>query len=99
MVWHNMIGSDGRRASDEHPTPIKTEMVLTSGYVPESRRFESCRGTQRKPVARATPKSRTCGEPAHAALVNVFGRFAADSPLPERQRYLSVLTSSTPPLE
>ena len=39
------------------------------------------------------------GEPAHAALVNVFGRFAADSPLPERQRYLSVLTSSTPPLE
>lgn len=23
------------------------------------------------------------GEPAHAALVNVFGRFAADSPLPE----------------
>jgi hypothetical protein len=44
MVWHNMIGSDGRRASDKHPTPIKTEMVLTSGYVPESRRFESCRG-------------------------------------------------------
>jgi hypothetical protein len=39
------------------------------------------------------------GEPAHAALVKVFGRFAADSPLPERQRYLSVLTSSTPPLE
>ena len=39
------------------------------------------------------------GEPAHAALVNVFGRFAADCPLPERQRYLSLLTSSTPPLK
>jgi hypothetical protein len=39
------------------------------------------------------------GEPARAALVNVFGRFAADSPLPERKRYLSVLTSSTPQLD
>ena len=39
------------------------------------------------------------GEPARAALVNVVGRFAADSPLPERKRYLSVLTSSTPPLD
>jgi len=36
------------------------------------------------------------GEPARAALVNVVGRFAANSPLPERKRYLSVLTSSTP---
>ena len=39
------------------------------------------------------------GEPARAALVNVVGRFAADSPLPERKRYPSVLTSSTPPLD
>jgi hypothetical protein len=30
------------------------------------------------------------GEPARAALDEVAGRFAADSPLPERQRYLSV---------
>jgi len=39
------------------------------------------------------------GQPARAALVNVARRFAADSPLPERQRYLSFLTSSTPPLD
>ena len=35
------------------------------------------------------------GEPARAALVDVAGRFGADSSLPERQRYLSILTSST----
>jgi class 3 adenylate cyclase len=39
------------------------------------------------------------GEPARAALDEVAGRFAADSPLPERQRYLSVLASSKPLLE
>jgi hypothetical protein len=39
------------------------------------------------------------GQPARAALVNVAGRFAADSPRPERKRYLSFLTSSTPPLD
>ncbi len=39
------------------------------------------------------------GEPARAALVNVVGRFAADSPLPERKRSLAVLKSSKPQLE
>ena len=39
------------------------------------------------------------GEPARAALDEVAGRFAADNPLPERQRYLSVLSSSKPQLE
>jgi hypothetical protein len=39
------------------------------------------------------------GEPARAALDEVAGRFAADSPLPERQRYLSVLALSKPQLE
>ena len=39
------------------------------------------------------------GEPARAALDEVAGRFAADNPLPERQRYLSVLASSKPQLE
>jgi hypothetical protein len=37
------------------------------------------------------------GEPARAALDDVAGRFAADSPLPERQRYLSVMASSSKP--
>jgi hypothetical protein len=34
------------------------------------------------------------GEPARAALDDVAGRFGADNPLPEQQRYLSVLASS-----
>jgi hypothetical protein len=39
------------------------------------------------------------GEPARAALDDVVGRFAADNPLLERQRYLSGLASSKPQLE
>jgi len=39
------------------------------------------------------------GEPARAALDEVAGRFAADSPLPERQRYLSLPAASTPQRE
>ncbi|MDT5137869.1 MAG: hypothetical protein QOD58_2131 [Mycobacterium sp.] len=39
------------------------------------------------------------GEPARAALDEVAGRFATDSPLPERKRYLSVLASTKPQLE
>ena len=39
------------------------------------------------------------GEPARAALDEVAGRLAADNPLPERQRYLSVLASAKPQLE
>ena len=39
------------------------------------------------------------GEPARAALDEVAGRFAADSPLPERQRYLSVPAACTPQRE
>jgi hypothetical protein len=39
------------------------------------------------------------GEPARAALVNVVGRFPADSSLPERKRSLAVLKSSKPQLE
>jgi class 3 adenylate cyclase len=39
------------------------------------------------------------GEPARDALDDVAGRFAADNPLAERQRYMSVLASSKPQLE
>jgi hypothetical protein len=39
------------------------------------------------------------GEPARAALDHVAGRFAADNPLPEQQRYVSVLASFKSHLE
>ncbi len=39
------------------------------------------------------------GQPARGALVDVVGRFPTDSPLPERMRCLSVLTSPTSHLE
>ena len=88
---------------------LRSRTAAPSRAHPHRRRCPSC-GSGRRPwrcprqgahlyeLRAALDDFELRGEPARAALDEVAGRFAGDSPLPERQRYLSVLAAK-PQLE